>query len=95
MSDFDDSTDEPSIEQIACQLKEIELGLRQNLANLHKQLSIIESKPELLSRIASFRKDMETQATDLEADVKRLREDVKSIKELLGLKLNKQNGKNF
>jgi hypothetical protein len=90
MSDFDDdATEEPSIEELACRIKGIEVGLRQNLVNLHKQLSIIESKPELLSRIASFRRDMETRANDLEEDVKRLREDVKFIKDILGLNLKK------
>jgi hypothetical protein len=37
---------------------------------------------------------MEMQANDLEADVKQLREDIKSIKELLGMNLKRQNTRN-
>jgi predicted nucleic acid-binding Zn-ribbon protein len=61
---------------------------------LHELLSEIESKRELLDRLTIFKKDMEVQASTLEVDVKRLREDIKSIKELLGVNLKKQNPRN-
>jgi len=95
MSDFyDDTSEELSINELARKLKQIEKGLRLNLSNLHEQLSVIESKSELLGRLTIFKKDMEMQANDLEADVKQLREDIKSIKELLGMNLKRQNIRN-
>ena len=95
MSDFNEDTSEDlSINALAFKLKQIEKGLRRNLSNLHEQLSVIESKQELLGRLTIFKKDMEMQANDLEADVKQLREDIKSIKELLGMNLKRQNTRN-
>jgi hypothetical protein len=82
------------MEKVVGRLREIEDGLRDNLDDLHEQLCVIESKPELLSRLELFRSDMETKATTLEADVKKLRDDVKTIKDLLGLNLKKQSPKN-
>jgi hypothetical protein len=95
MSDFyEDTPKDLSRSELACHLRQIEKGLRRNLSNLHKQLSVIESKSELLGRLTIFKKDMEMQANDLEADVKQLREDIKSIKELLGMNLKRQNIRN-
>ena len=95
MSDFyDDTSEDLSINELARKLKQIEKGLRLNLSNLHEQLSVIESKSELLGRLTIFKKDMEMQASDLEADVKQLREDIESIKELLGMNLKRQNIRN-
>ncbi|MGE5187743.1 MAG: hypothetical protein ACM3JE_01815 [Betaproteobacteria bacterium] len=95
MSDSDeDSSDELSIDELERRLKQIEKGLRRNLSNLHKQLSVIESKPELLSRLTIFKKDKEMQACDLEAEVKKLQEDITTMKEFLGMNLKKQNIRN-
>lgn len=88
---YEDKSEDSSLNELVCQLKQIEKGLRRNLSNLHERLSVIESKPELLGRLTIFKKDMEIQARDLEADVKQLREDIKSIKDLLGMNLKKQN----
>lgn len=95
MSDSDeDSSDELSIAELERRLKQIEKGLRRNLSNLHKQLLVIESKPELLSRMTIFRKDKEMQASELEAEVKKLQEDIINMKEFLGMNLKKQNMRN-
>jgi hypothetical protein len=95
MSDsHEDTSEDLSIKELACHLKQIEKGLKRNLSKLHELLSVIESKRELLDRLTIFKKDMEVQASTLEVDVKRLREDIKSIKELLGVNLKKQNPRN-
>lgn len=85
------SPEQLTLGKAAARLREIEDSLRENLENLHKQLSVIESKPDLLNSLELFRSDMENKAITLEADVKKLRDDVKTIKEFLGLNLKKQN----
>jgi hypothetical protein len=52
---------------------------------------MIESKPELQSSIENLKKDAESRASSLEAEVKRLREDLTSIRALLGLNLDERN----
>jgi len=90
MSYFDEQVPKQfALAEVAVRLREIENDLQENLDRLHRQLSIIESKPELLSRLELFRSDMESKAITLEADVKKLRDDVKIIKDLLGLNLKK------
>jgi predicted nucleic acid-binding Zn-ribbon protein len=92
MPDFgEDTSEDLSIDVLACRLKQIEKDLKRNLSNLHRQLAEIESKRELFSRLTIFEKNMEVQASDLEAEVKRLREDIKTIKELLGVNLKNKN----
>ena len=83
------------LEEVAVRLRGIEGSLRENLENLHEQVLVIQSKPELLSQLKIFRSDMENKANSLEADVNKLREEVKKIKELLGVNLKKQNTKNY
>jgi chaperonin cofactor prefoldin len=83
-----------TLAKVATRLKEIEDGLKENLENLHEQLLVIDSKPELLRRLELFRSDMEIKASTLEDDIKKLRDDVNTIKDLLGLNLKKQNTKN-
>jgi len=96
MSIFDEQTPKQlTLAKAATRLNEIKDGLKENLKNLQKQLSVIESKPELLNRLELFRSDMEIKASTLEADIERLRDDVNTIKNLLGLNLKKQNAKNY
>jgi hypothetical protein len=95
MSIFDKQTTKKlTLAKAATRLKEIEEDFEENLENLHKQLSVIESKPELLKRLELFRSDMEIKASTLEVDIKKLRDDVNTIKDLLGLNLKKQNATN-
>lgn len=95
MSIFDKQTTKKlTLAKAATRLKEIEEDFEENLENLHKQLLVIESKPELLKRLELFRSDMEIKASTLEVDIKKLRDDVNTIKDLLGLNLKKQNATN-
>jgi hypothetical protein len=95
MSIFDKQTPKQlTLAKAATRLKEIEEDFEENLENLHKQLLVIESKPELLKRLELFRSDMEIKASTLEVDIKKLRDDVNTIKDLLGLNLKKQNATN-
>ncbi len=80
----------PTLEELCCKLREIEERLKKNLANLHRQLSILESRPELSSKIEIFKQEIEIRAEELEMDVRRLRADVFSIKDVLGLNQKKQ-----
>lgn len=92
MSNCDTKTsDKPKREAPIAKLKEIQIGFKQNLANLHQKLEMLDSKPEVQSCLDNLKKEVESRASDLEAEVKRLREDLKSIRELLGLNLDKQN----
>lgn len=81
----------PKIEVPIDRLGEILLSLKRNLSNLHQKIEMIDSKPELQSSIKIYKKDIETRASELEAEVKWLREELKSIRTLLGLKLQNSN----
>ena len=72
-------------------LEEILLDLRLNLCALHQKIEIIDSKAELQSSIKKYKKDFETRANELEAEVKLLREELKTIRNFLGLKLQNSN----
>ena len=88
MENFKDNKSEaPTTEQLVSKLWEIQTGLKQNLLNLQQKLKEFDSKPELFVDIEVFRKESESRANSLEAEVKRLREELKSIKELLGLNI--------
>ncbi|MCW4004532.1 MAG: hypothetical protein NWE95_11545 [Candidatus Bathyarchaeota archaeon] len=78
------------IEAAISKLEKIQFGLRQNLADLHKHLEVINSEPKLLLDIENFKKDAETRASNLEVEVKQLRQEIKALRELLGLNFEKQ-----
>ena len=69
------------IEEVIGKLENIQMGLKQNLADLQLRLGKIDPKPELLSSLESLKKDAEKKAQNLESEVKRLREEIESIKE--------------
>ena len=92
MANSDEKTsDFPKIEASIAKLGEILLGLKQNLCNLHQKIEIIDSTPKLQGSIKNYKKDIETRANELEAEVKWLREELKAIRDLLGLKLQNSN----
>jgi len=92
MANSDEKTsDFPKIEASIAKLGEILLGLKQNLCNLHQKIEIIDSIPELQGSIKNYKKDIETRANELEAEVKWLWEELKAIRDLSGLKLQNSN----
>jgi hypothetical protein len=91
MDNSDEFFEKPKMQALIVKLEEIQLGFRQNLSNLHQTLELLDSRPELQNSLERFRKDAQTRASELEAEVKRLREDLKFIRELLGLNLDKYN----
>lgn len=80
------NADAPKIAKLVDQLFEIQLELRNNLANLQKKLEPFDSKPNVLSSLESLKEEAESKASDLEAEVQRLREELKVGRELLGSK---------
>jgi hypothetical protein len=94
MAFFDSKlSDEPKLEDSIAKLEEIQGGFKKNLANLHRIIEMLESKPELKGDIEVLKKDVESRANDLENEVERLREDLKSIQELLGMNLDNHNSR--
>jgi hypothetical protein len=80
-----------NLEELIDKLKKIQLGLKQDLNNLHEKLEIFDSNPDLQNIIDNLKKDIDSRASNLEIDIERLREDLKNMRELLGLNLEKQN----
>jgi len=94
MAFFDSKlSDEPKLGESIAKLEKIQGGFKQNLANLHRIIEMLESKPELKDDIEVLKKDVESRANDLENEVERLREDLKSIQELLGMNLDNHNSR--
>jgi len=91
MNNSDPLLEKPKFQELVDKLKEIQLGFRQNLSNLHLKLELLDSRTDLQSNLDILRKDAQTRVSDLEVEVKRLREDLESVRELLGLNLDKYN----
>jgi len=91
MNNSDPLLEKPKFQELVDKLKEIQLGFRQNLSNLHLNLELLDSRTDLQSNLDILRKDAQTRVSDLEVEVKRLREDLESVRELLGLNLDKYN----
>jgi hypothetical protein len=83
-SDANDPEKKLPIGDLICKLRKIESGFRQNLARLHQDLATLDSKP-VFEGMAIRKKDAETRADDLEAEVKQLQDELRAIKELLHL----------
>lgn len=84
------STSSGKIEALIGELESIQLRLKQNLFELHKNIDAINQEPELQQSLNSVKKDAETRASGLEAEVKQLRLELKLLRELLGLNLGSQ-----
>jgi len=91
MNNSDPLLEKPKFQELVDKLKEIQLGFRQNLSNLHLKLELLDSRTDLQNNLDILRKDAQTRVSDLEVEVKRLREDLESVRELLGLNLDKYN----
>jgi hypothetical protein len=65
-------------------LKEIQVGFRALVYNLHENISALDDDPDFQERFQSMQDDAEQKAKSLESEVRRLRSDVKTFKDLLG-----------
>ncbi len=84
------TSEAPKIKDLIEKLWEIQLGLKQNLADLQQKLGTLDSEPEWWVSLENAKKDAESKASDLEAEVKQLREELRAIKDLLGLNMEKK-----
>ena len=80
-----------TLDELIVKLTEIHSGLRQNLADLHQKLEVMDSEPGLLNSIEVLKKDAESHASRLEIEVKQLHEEINAIKEILGFKFETNN----
>ncbi len=78
------SKEKPSILELVIRLKEIQLGLKLNVARLHEDLAMLEDEAGLQSNLEIARKDAEDRAHSLALEVEHLREELKDLKKLLG-----------
>jgi hypothetical protein len=72
-------------EELVCKLKEIQLGLKQTLANLREELKKIDRQREFFGNLEILKEDAEEHANELESEVQKLREDLESVRDLLGV----------
>jgi LPS O-antigen subunit length determinant protein (WzzB/FepE family) len=92
MAEFETGPQEKlTIEKATARLRQIRSGLEQATARLREKIEIISSEPELQISLENLKRDTETRASSLEAEVKRLREDLKAVRELLGDNSEKRN----
>jgi uncharacterized phage infection (PIP) family protein YhgE len=84
------SSETPKIKDLIGKLWEIQLGLKQNLANLQQKIETLESEPKLSTILENAKKDAESRASNLEGEIKQLREELNDIKDLLGSNIEKK-----
>ena len=77
------------VDEAIFRLKKIQTGFKQKLANLHEQLDIFDSEPEMYGLLENSKKDADSRASNLEAEVKQLCKELEDIKELLSFKFEK------
>jgi rubredoxin len=77
---------ESSVTVLYERLSEVQLGFKQNIANLRRNLATLETeRPSVLLELETLRKDSESRAVGLEEDVNRLRGEIRDLREVLGL----------
>jgi hypothetical protein len=72
MANSDRTLEEPTIKESIVKLQEIQRGHLHNLFNLHLKLEMLDSNPELQINLENFKVDVESRASDLQAEVERL-----------------------
>ncbi len=78
--------DEPTITGLIEKICQVQLGFKQNLENLRRNLGLLETeRSEVLFELETLRKDSESRADGLEDDVNKLREEIQGLKDVLGL----------
>jgi len=82
--------DKLTMEESVVRLLQVQLGLKQVAANLHKRIELFESESQLHDSLESVKMDAEIHTSNLEAEVKRLRKDIQNIKEVLGYESNER-----
>ena len=84
MADSDNIKDSAStIQELVGKLREVQLGLQRNLANLQQALNQFYSDPDLCGSIEIFRSEAESRVSSLEEEVRQLSEELRAAKELL------------
>ncbi len=76
--------------ELVCKLREIQVELKQSLSDLQMKLEPFYSEPDFLTNLDGTKRNAETRASSLEAEVKQLREELKAIRDLLGSKGEKE-----
>lgn len=79
-----DKQDKLTMEESVGRLRQVQLGLKQVAANLHRRIELFESESQLHDSLENVKMDAEIRASNLESEVKQLRGDIQTIKELLG-----------
>lgn len=85
---------QPKMAELVCQLREIQIGLKNNLADLQQKLFTFDSEAENLDDLQNAKRAAEAKASNLEAEVKILRDELKAIKDLLGFNVDRNKSSN-
>ncbi len=84
---IDNPKNEKSWTGLMERLSKVQLGLKQNLANLRENLIVFETECSgVLFELETIRKGSESKAIGLKEDVNRLRAEIQDLRDALGLK---------
>ena len=80
-----ESTETASVSDLVERIKGIREGFAETLATLRGRIRMLETeRAGVLGEVDELKRDAESRADALEAEVERLREEVKSLRELFG-----------